>query len=118
MDIELINKEKSLSFNISPLMPISYLRILSYKSFNIPDYLLELSYKGTKILKEDNETSLKDYFQKTSFKITINVSETELKNNIRSVLNRNNMKTKIIKLIKTNSKKLKSYNLSRSEDSK
>ena len=118
MDIELINKEKSLSFNISPLMPISYLRILAYKSFNIPDYLLELSYKGTKILKEDNETSLKDYFQKTSFKITINVSETELKNNIRSVLNRNNMKTKIIKLIKTNSKKLKSYNLSRSEDSK
>ena len=55
MDIELINKEKSLSFNISPLMPISYLRALAHKSFNIHDYLLELSYNGKKILKEYNE---------------------------------------------------------------
>ena len=118
MDIEFINKEKALSFNISPLMPISYLRILAQKSFNIPANLLELSYKGTKILKEHNETSLKDYFQKTSFKIIINVNESVEKNNIPSLLNSNNMKTKIIKLIKTNNKKIKSYNLSRSEDSK
>ena len=118
MDIEFINKEKALSFNISPLMPISYLRILAQKSFNIPANLLELSYKGTKILKEHNETSLKDYFQKTSFKIIINVNESVEKNNIPSLFNSNNMKTKIIKLIKTNNKKIKSYNLSRSEDSK
>ena len=45
---------------------------MAQKSFNIQAYLLELSYKGTKILKEYNETSLKDSFQKTSFKkITI-----------------------------------------------
>ena len=36
MNIELIHKDKYFSFNISPLMPISYLR--KYKSFNIPEY--------------------------------------------------------------------------------
>ena len=54
-------------------MPISYLRALAHKSFNIHDYLLELSYKGKKILKEYNEIYIKEYLKKKLIKIIINI---------------------------------------------
>ena len=40
MEVQLIYKNNSFVYNVSPLMPISYLRKLSHKSFNIPeDYI-------------------------------------------------------------------------------
>ena len=74
MEVELINNENSFVFNISPLMPISYLRTLSQKSFNIPENLINLSYQNINIEKQYNDTSLKEYF-KTSSRIIIRVSE-------------------------------------------
>ena len=54
MEVELIYKDSSFVFNISPLMPISYLRTLSQKSFHIPEYSLNLSYQNTIIDKQYN----------------------------------------------------------------
>ena len=87
MDIELIYNDKSFKSNISPLMPIGYLRRIAVKSFNIPDFLIELSYNGTKIEKKYNETFLKDYFPNNLSVIYINVIEIETKNNFKSILN-------------------------------
>ena len=125
MDVELINSEKSFSFNISPLMPISYLRTLAHKSFNIPEYKIVLSYNGVKIEKEYNETFLKDFFPK-SLKITINVIESELKNSFRIFFNSTNSTsiktTKLSKLIQdekiliSKSKKFKAFELLNSEE--
>ena len=44
MNVTLLNKQNSFVFNISPLMPISYLRTLANKSFHIPEYLILLSH--------------------------------------------------------------------------
>ncbi len=87
MDIELTYNDKNYKSNISPLMPIGYLRRIAVKSFNIPEFLIELSYNGIKIEKKYNETHLKDYFPKNISVIYINVSEIETKNNFRSILN-------------------------------
>ena len=87
MDIELIYNDKSFKSNISPLMPIGYLRRIAVKSFNIPDFLIELSYNGTKIEKKYNETFLKDYFPNNLSVIYINVIEIETKKNFKSILN-------------------------------
>ena len=87
MDIELTYNDKIFKSNISPLMPIGYLRRIAFKSFNIPEYLIELSYNGIKIEKKYNETLLKDYFPNNLSVIYINVSEIETKNNFRSILN-------------------------------
>ncbi len=45
MDVTLTHKNNSFVYNISPLMPISYLRTLAHKSFNIPEYLVNLTYQ-------------------------------------------------------------------------
>ena len=66
MNVTLLNKNNSFLFNISPLMPISYLRTLANKSFNIPEYLIKLSYENINIEKQYNETSLKDYFSSST----------------------------------------------------
>ena len=125
MDVELMNSEKSFSFNISPLMPISYLRTLAHKSFNIPEYKIDLSYNGIKIEKEYNETFLKDFFPK-SLKITINVIESDLKNSYRIFFNSTKSTsiktTKLSKLIQdeklliSKSKKFKVFELLNSEE--
>ena len=86
MEVELIYKDSSFVFNISPLMPISYLRTLSQKSFHIPEYSLNLSYQNIIIDKQYNETSLKELF-KTSSRIIIQVSEGEPKTLMKTFLN-------------------------------
>ena len=75
MNIELNYKEKSFEFNISPLMPIAYLRRIAIKSFKIPENLIELKFNGMIIEKKYNETYLKDYFNNNKSKIKINVIE-------------------------------------------
>ena len=86
MEVQLIYKNNSFVYNVSPLMPISYLRKLSHKSFNIPEGYIHLSYQNNNIEKEFNETLLKEFFKKTS-RITINVTDFEPKNFIKSLFN-------------------------------
>ena len=64
MEVKFIYKDNSFVFTISPLMPISYLRTLSQKSFNIPENIINLSYQNINIEKLYNETSLQEYFKK------------------------------------------------------
>ena len=52
MNIELNYKEKSFEFNISPLMPIAYLRRIAIKSFKIPENLIELKFNEMIIEKK------------------------------------------------------------------
>ena len=85
MEVQLIYKENAFVFTISPLMPISYLRNLSQKSFNIPEYLINLTYQNNLIDKQYNETSLKDYF-KTAHRVIVKVTEAEPKNAIKHLL--------------------------------
>ena len=86
MEVQLIYKNNSFVYNVSPLMPISYLRKLSHKSFNIPEEFIHLSYQNNNIEKEFNETLLKEFFKKSS-RITINVTDFEQKNLIKSLFN-------------------------------
>ena len=60
MDIELSYQDKTFEFNISPLMPIQYIRSLAFKTFKIPEQIIELNYKGNKIDNQFNDTYLKD----------------------------------------------------------
>ena len=85
MDIELSFKEKSFEFNVSPLMPIAYIRSLAFKTFKIPEQNIELYYRGIKIERQYYETYLKDYFPKT-LKINIIIIENENKNPIKFLL--------------------------------
>ena len=89
MDIHLIYKDSSLTFNVTPLMPISYLRALAHKTFKIPDFLLLLSYGNERILKSENNTLLKDYF-KNSSSVTIKVSEIQPQLNLKNLFENNN----------------------------
>ncbi len=97
MDVTLIYKGNSFVYNISPLMPISYLRSLAQKSFKIPEYLVNLSYQDSNIEKQYYETSLNDFF-KTKH-IVILISEIESKNFFSHSLT--TYFSKIIKSIKT-----------------
>ena len=111
MEVQLIYKENSFLFTISPLMPISYLRNLSQKSFNIPEYLINLTYQNNIIEKQYNETSLKEYF-KTSHRVIIKVTEIEPKNTIKNLLTSTVASTtikssKISKLIQEDKKFIK-----------
>ncbi len=85
MDIEISYKDKSFEFNISPYMPIAYIRSLAYKTFKIPEQNIELNFRGVKIEQKYNETYLKDYFP-TSLKINIIITEIENKNPIKFLL--------------------------------
>ena len=85
MDIEISYKDKCFEFNISPYMPISYIRSLAYKTFKIPEQNIELYFKGVKIEQKYYETYLKDYFPK-SLKINIVITENENKNPIKFLL--------------------------------
>ena len=104
MEVELIYKDSSFVFNISPLMPISYLRTLSQKSFHIPEYSLNLSYQNIIIDKQYNETSLKELF-KTSSRIIIQVSEGEPKTLMKTFLN-STITSTTLKTLKMEEKKL------------
>ena len=86
MDIELSYQDKTFEFNISPLMPIQYIRSLAFKTFKIPEQIIELNYKGNKIDNQFNDTYLKDYFP-NSLKINIIVTVCEIKNQFRVLLN-------------------------------
>ena len=86
MDVELSYQDKTFEFNISPLMPIQYIRSLAFKTFKIPEQTIELNYKGNKIDKQYNDTYLKDYFP-NSLKINIIVTVCEIKNPLRILLN-------------------------------
>ena len=86
MDVELSYQDKTFEFNISPLMPIQYIRSLAFKTFKIPEQTIELNYKGNKIEKQFNDTYLKDYFP-NSLKINIIVTVCEIKNPFRVLLN-------------------------------
>ncbi len=85
MDVNLIYKESCLTFNITPFMPISYLRTLAHKTFKIPDFALLLTYGNMRIGKSYNNTLLKDYF-KNSNPITIKVSELDTQINFKTLL--------------------------------
>ena len=118
MNVELKSYEKSFNFNISPFMPISYLKKLACKSFNIPNEQIILSHKEIKIEKQYNDTILKDYFPNT-LKILINVSRKDIKSNFRLFLNSSTSSLKEIKLTKLISEnkilsnnKFKSFSLS------
>ena len=104
MEVELIYKDSSFVFNISPLMPISYLRTLSQKSFHIPEYSLNLSYQNIIIDKQYNETSLKELF-KTSSRIIIKVSDGEPKSLMKTFLN-STITSTTLKTLKMEEKKL------------
>ena len=97
-------KDSSFVFNISPLMPISYLRALSQKSFHIPEYSLNLTYQNIIIDKQYNETSLKELF-KTSSRIIIQVSEGEPKTLMKTFLN-STITSTTLKTLKMEEKKL------------
>ena len=102
MDVVLCYNQSSLLFNISPYMPISYLRKLASKTFKIPDFALNLIYEDKKITKQYNEQSLKDYFGNiTTIIIKINENETQI--NIQQLLTttRSIHSKKIIKNIET-----------------
>ena len=102
MDVVLCYNQSSLLFNISPYMPISYLRKLASKTFKIPDFALNLIYEDKKITKQYNEQSLKDYFGNiTTIIIKINENETQI--NIQHLLTttRSIHSKKIIKNIET-----------------
>ena len=102
MDVVLCYNQSSLLFNISPYMPISYLRKLASKTFKIPDFALNLRYEDKKITKQYNEQSLKDYFGNiTTIIIKINENETQI--NIQQLLTttRSIHSKKIIKNIET-----------------
>ena len=85
MDVVLCYNESSLLFNISPYMPISYLRKLASKTFKIPDFALNLIYEDKKITKQYNEKSLKDYFGNIST-VIIKINENESQINIQQLL--------------------------------
>ena len=85
MDVNLIYKETCLTFNITPFMPISYLRTLAHKTFKIPDFALLLTHGNIRIGKSYNNILLKDYF-KNSNPITIKVSELDTQINFKTLL--------------------------------
>ena len=108
MNVTLLNKNNSFLFNISPLMPISYLRTLASKSFHIPEYLIKLSYDKINIEKQYNETSLKEYFM-SSTEIKIEVTEEDTKNIFKNLLNSSRLKSsKTLKTLKANREEKKS----------
>ena len=102
MDVVLCYNESSLLFNISPYMPISYLRKLASKTFKIPDFALNLIYEDKKITKQYNEQSLKDYFGNITT-IIIKINENESQINIQQLLTttRSIQNKKIVKNIET-----------------
>ena len=111
MEVQLIYKDNSFVYTVSPLMPISYLRALSQKSFNIPEFLINLSYQNNNIEKKFNETSLKEYFKKNS-RIIITVTEAEpkffIKNLQSTTIAASTLKsTKLSKLIQEEKKLVK-----------
>ena len=113
MNVTLLNKNNSFLFNISPLMPISYLRTLANKSFNIPEYLIKLSYENINIEKQYNETSLKDYFS-SSTEIKIEVTEVKTKNLFKKLLNTTLLKSsKILKDNKEEKKSIKQFDITK-----
>ena len=109
MDVTLIYKGNSFVYNISPLMPISYLRSLAQKSFKIPEYLVNLSYQDSNIEKQYYETSLNDFF-KTKH-IVILISEIESKNFFSHSLTTSNISTSVksLKVLKLDTKLKKIY---------
>ena len=108
MDVNLIYKESCLTFNITPFMPISYLRTLAHKTFKIPDFALLLTYGNMRIAKSYNNTLLKDYFKNTN-PITIKVSEIDTQLNFKTLLSQTkvNSKRTIIKNFDNLSNKIK-----------
>ena len=108
MEVQFIYKDNSFVFTISPLMPISYLRTLSQKSFNIPENIINLSYQNINIEKQYNETSLQEYFKKKT-RIIIKVSEAEQKNFYKGAFNSTNASSTIksLKLIQEEKKPMK-----------
>ena len=87
MDVVLCYKQSSLLFNISPYMPILYIRKLANKTFKIPQFALNLIYDGMKINNKDNEKTLKEYFGNIS-SIIINIGENESQLNFKSLLSK------------------------------
>ena len=86
MEVELIYKENSFVFNISPFMPISYLRTLSHKIFHIPFESLNLSYQNINIEKQYNDSSLSDFFHSPNNRIIVKVTESDSKNLYKTLL--------------------------------
>ncbi len=102
MDVVLCYNQLSLLFNISPYMPISYLRKLASKTFKIPDFALNLIYEDKKITKQYNEQSLKDYFGNiTTIVIKINENETQINIQQLFTTTRSIQNKKIVKNIET-----------------
>jgi hypothetical protein len=87
MDVVLCYKQSSLLFNISPYMPILYIRKLANKTFKIPQFALNLIYEGIKINNKDNEKTLKEYFGNIP-SIVINIGENESQLNFKSLLSK------------------------------
>ena len=117
MDVTLIYKGNSFVYNISPLMPISYLRTLAHKSFNLPEYLINLSYQDSNIERQYYEISLNEYFK--SKHIVILINKIEPKNFFSHSLTATNITSSVKSLktlnIDTNIKKIYERNYSNSK---
>ena len=109
MDVTLIYKGNSFVYNISPLMPISYLRTLAHKSFNLPEYLINLSYQDSNIERQYYEISLKDYFK--SKHIIIQINQIESKNFFSHSLTKTNISSSVrsLKVLNLDTKIKKIY---------
>ena len=118
MDVTLTYKKNSFVYNISPLMPISYLKTLAYKSFNIPEYLVNLSYQDQLIEKQYYESSLREYFKTTHIVIQVTESEKNLTQNPLSISNisLSNRSSKVIKLIQDEKKTKRKFDINKSHN--
>ena len=102
MDITLSYKGNTFLYNVSSLMPISYLRTLAHKSFKIPEKLINLSYQDSNIDKQYNDYLLKEFFK--SNHLLINVSEGEQKTVYQNFISNTNISSfkssKVMKLVR------------------
>ena len=118
MDVTLTYKNNSFVYNISPLMPISYLRTLAHKSFNIPEYLVNLSYQDQLIERQYYESSLREYFKTTHIIIQVNESEKNTIQNTLSISNisLSNRSSKVIKLFQDEKKYKRKFDINKAHN--
>ena len=118
MDVTLTYKNNSFVYNISPLMPISYLRTLAHKSFNIPEYLVNLSYQDQLIERQYYESSLREYFKTTHIIIQVNESEKNTIQNTLSISNisLSNRSSKLIKLFQDEKKYKRKFDINKAHN--
>ncbi len=118
MDVTLTHKNNSFVYNISPLMPISYLRTLAHKSFNIPEYLVNLTYQDQLIEKQYYESSLREYFKTTHIIVQVTESDKNLSQNTLTISNisSSNRSSKVIKLFQDEKRIKRKFDINESHN--